>query len=563
MIRKITSLTKIFLKDISKNFKIFNKKQNKIKDSNLFWMVVIIAIAIAFISYQAIDVFNKIGQAKIFLVLYLIFLAVLLLFQIILTALNVLFYSKDLEYILPMPVSSIELLLSRYFVLLAITYIIEAIFAFIPLFIYGLMTHISFLYFLVMPIVLIIFPALFVTIISTLIILLTKIFSFIKNKNISQTVITTILIILIFLSESSMMNNLSNNNLTDEELQGKSQEEIQGIVIDEYKKIGEGFLVVNPSIEILSAPNQLGNVLLNFIKLIIYNFVALFIFLLIGKNIYLKSVLKGITNIVSKKKQNIEIKYERKNKKIMRAYIEKDFKQLFRTPTFFMQLIFPVLIILISAIIICSVIIPLVDSKIQEEETISIALKNIEFDTTMVCVILGGLQVLFSMSGISLTAISREGRSAIYLKYIPVDLYKQFWYKNALQIIFNFIISIIVLGIIYFLISNISIVQILLIFAISIFINLINSFFMLIVDLKRPILNWDSEYQITKNSPNKIFQYAFMIIMVLVLMYFAKILEKINIIYALGIQLIIFMIIFFIINILVKRNINKLFSKVN
>lgn len=564
MIRKINSLTKIFLKDIDKNFRIRRKNQNKeLKDSNFFWMVIIIAIAVAFISYKAIGWFNSVGQPKIFLVIYLIFLAILLLFQIILVAINVLFYSKDLEYILPMPISSGELLISKYFVLLVMAYITELIFAFIPLLIYGLMTHISFLYFLIMPLVLIIFPALYVTFIGILTILLIRIFNFIKNRNIGQTIITTILIIIILLFESNIMNTFSDNNITNEDVQGKSQEEVQQIVTERYKKMGEGFLIVNPSIEILSAPNQLGNVLLNFIKLIIYNFVALVIFVLIGKNIYLKDVLKGTTNIVSNKKKNIEIKYGRKNKKIRKAYIEKDFKQLIRTPTFFMQLIFPVLIILISAIIICSIIIPLVDSRIQEDETIREVLKDIEFDTTMVCIILGALQVLFSISGISLTAISREGRSAIYLKYIPVNLYKQFWYKSILQIILNFIVSVVVLGIVYFLISNISIVQILLIFAISIFMNLINSFFMLIVDLKRPILNWDSEYQITKNSPNKIVQYAFMIIIVLLLMYLAKILGEINIIYALGIQLTIFIIIFVMINIFVKRNINKLFSKIN
>lgn len=85
---------------------------------------------------------------------------------------------------------------------------------------------------------------------------------------------------------------------------------------------------------------------------------------------------------------------------------------------------------------------------------------------------------------------------------------------------------------------------------------------MLVVDLKRPILNWDSEYQITKNNPNKIFQYVFMIIMILGLMYLAKILGEVNIICALGIQLLLFIVIFFIINILIKKNIKKLFSEI-
>ncbi len=52
---------------------------------------------------------------------------------------------------------------------------------------------------------------------------------------------------------------------------------------------------------------------------------------------------------------------------------------------------------------------------------------------------------MFSISNISLTAISREGKNAIFSKYIPLDLYKQFLYKNVLQTILNIIVSIIVL----------------------------------------------------------------------------------------------------------------------
>lgn len=563
MIRKITSLTKVFLKNIDKDFRIFNKKKKeKLKNSNFFWMIIIIAIAVAFLSYRAIEFFNSIGQTRIFLTLYFIILTIFLLFEIILVAMNVLFFSKELEYVLPMPISSVELLLAKYAVLLVMTYITELIFAVVPLTIYGLMTHISLLYFLVMPIVLMIFPALLVTIISTIIIVLMRCFRIIKNKNIYQTIITSLLLLLVLVFESIIMNTFSVNKTIEVEQQNTNQEYSEQQAIEMYNKMGEGFLIVNPSIEILIAPNKAINVLFNFGKLIIYNLIGFLIFLLIGKKVYLKNILIGTTNIVSNKKNNSEIKYENKNKKMGRAYVEKDFKQLLRTPTFFMQLILPVVLILISAIIIGSFIIPIIDSMIKSDETIKEALSSIEVNTTMICIVLCVLQVLFSMSGLSLTAISREGKSAIYLKYMPMELYKQFIYKNTLQIILNFIVSVVVLGIIYLLISQIGIIEILLIFAISIFMSFINSFLMLVVDLKRPILNWDSEYQITKNNPNKIFQYVFMIIMILGLMYLAKILGEVNIICALGIQLLLFIVIFFIINILIKKNIKKLFSEI-
>ena len=129
MNNRVISLTKIFLKDLTQNFKIFkNKKSKSIKESNFFWMIIIIAVAVAYISYKAIEVFVSVGQPQIFLNVYFIIFTIFLLMQIILTAMNVLFFSKDLEYILPMPISSTEILLAKYAVIIIMTYVSELLF---------------------------------------------------------------------------------------------------------------------------------------------------------------------------------------------------------------------------------------------------------------------------------------------------------------------------------------------------------------------------------------------------------------------------------------------------
>ena len=51
---------------------------------------------------------------------------------------------------------------------------------------------------------------------------------------------------------------------------------------------------------------------------------------------------------------------------------------------------------------------------------------------------------------------------------------------------------------------------------------------MLIVDLKRPFLNWNTEYEVIKQNGNKLFQYVYTIVMVLLLMYFINIFDEIN-----------------------------------
>ena len=228
-----------------------------------------------------------------------------------------------------------------------------------------------------------------------------------------------------------------------------------------------------------------------------------------------------------------------------------------------MQTIFPVIFILITAIIIVSVIIPAIDMAMQANDTIRQSFEKISFDLVCVCIILGINQVLFSVSNLSLTAISREGRDAVAIKYLPISLYKQFLYKNVLQVGLDIVVSIVVLGIIYYLIPQIGFINIIIIFIITILINLINSYLMLIVDLQRPNLNWNSEMAVIKKSENKIFQYGFMIGMILILMYLTKLLETLNLKLAMLIEILIFGIAFILIDRIVKKKSTKIFNKIN
>ena len=236
---------------------------------------------------------------------------------------------------------------------------------------------------------------------------------------------------------------------------------------------------------------------------------------------------------------------------------------LFKNPIFFVQTAFPVIMILISIIMIANVMIPILDTTIQNsEETIKQTLYSMEFNSEMICVILGVLQVIFSLSSLSLTAISREGKNAIFMKYIPISYYKQFLYKNILQIILNIIVSIVLLSIIYFYIPKIGLINIILIFITSIFINLINSYLMLVVDLKKPYLNWNSEHSVVKKNDNKSYQYALTIIMILIYMYISNVFKDTNVTLTLGIEIAIFMTLFVIIDRIIKKKSTKLFEKI-
>ena len=133
-IKKVMSLTKIMCKDYFEKLPI-----NQSKDSvqgKLFKICAIIAIVgLSYISYEMIRFLEKTGQPQIFLNIYLLIMAIIIIFQQILASTNVYYFSKDLEYILPFPIKPVELLVARFNMLISISYISMAMFVAIPLFI--------------------------------------------------------------------------------------------------------------------------------------------------------------------------------------------------------------------------------------------------------------------------------------------------------------------------------------------------------------------------------------------------------------------------------------------
>ena len=547
--KKIISLTKVFSKEFYENINFLDKQNKKLnKKSIFFWLISIILIGTAFVSYQIITFLVRIGNPEIFLNLFFWVLGFLLLFQIILTSVNLFFFSKDMEKILPLPIKPVELLMAKFSTLLMIMYMIEAIFAVIPLGLYGIFTHANLSFYIGELLVLAIFPILlevFIIVIELIIMHFGKLF---KNKDIFQIVITIVFIIALCFLESQMMRAIF--RMKNEEVAKE-----QFISLNEkVQKVNQYFFVVNPSITILENPFS-KEAILEFLKLLGYSTLGGVIFLIIGKYTYFKIIMANSTNYESKRKKRINIENNSKCRHKSTSYIKKEIKMLVREPIFLIQYILPVVIILVTIILLGVILLPMVKQAIGEE--------MIPLNMEISCDILIVLQILFSFSNISLTAISREGKNANFIKYIPISFYQQFIYKNMPQILFNGIISMVVLGGIWYLIPTMNIGYFCMLFVISFFINLIGSYTMFVVDLRRPSLDWDNQASVGKKTDNKVFSYVFLIGMVLILLYIARIFKEMNLTLALFLEIMIFAIVFFLFDRFVKKKQDKLFDKIN
>ena len=92
--KKIFSLTNVFIKEFYQSLPIFDKTKNKFdKKSIFFWMIVIILIGITYVSHKIIIFLVDNGQPKVFLNVYFPILVIILAFQAILICANIFFFS--------------------------------------------------------------------------------------------------------------------------------------------------------------------------------------------------------------------------------------------------------------------------------------------------------------------------------------------------------------------------------------------------------------------------------------------------------------------------------------
>ena len=561
-IKIIKDLTKIFLKSAYQDINIINKETKKINKRSVFvWLILIVSLALFYISNEIIKALVSSGYPEVFLSIYFLVLAILIMFQTILVCTNIFYFSKDIELILPFPIKPVNLLIAKFNTLICTLYVSEAIFGIIPICIYGILTHSTLLFYIYAVLIFIFFPVFLALVLSIIMMFVMKISKFIKNKEIFQTIITLLLVTSIFIVEYNVINNIFIQNKEIEIVENNFQ--IADKLIEFNNKIETSnklFLVINPAVKVLKNSN-LQNIF-EIIKIILIDFITFIIFIFIGKKTYLKDILKNTSYLIKTSNKGINLYKKCKKNIIFKAYIKKEFKNLFRNSMVFMQCVYPMIISLITVIIISIILLPKLNEVLNNPD-IKQLIGNLEFDLSIVYIILSGIQVLFMISPASLTSISRDGKNASFMKYIPISYFRQILYKGLPQIFINSISVIIIIGILYYAFPSIGIVNVLLVFISSMILNALNSYSMIIVDLLNPKLEWDSEYEILKQNNNRYFQYAFTVIVILILVYLNKVLEGINLNLAIIITSIVFLFILIIELILIKIRENKLMKKIN
>lgn len=421
----------------------------------------------------------------------------------IFTVISVLFLSTDNAVLLSMPLKPREIIVARFLNIILYTYLIVGMFI-IPAFVgYGIATGAGVLFYIISLIEVLLLPIIPLSILLLLLVLILQYSNLTKHRDLF-TYISMGLTLVIALG----FNFVFQQAFMSVEIDPSQLAENIRAIVDGYAGVLVKFLPqLIPAINALTS----SSVWLQLLNILIYIAASIAIFVVvvvIASPIYFRSI-KGSDERGAKRKKktsNDVVLQKSKTKGLFKSSIIVEWKLMVRSPIYFLNLIF--VIILVPIIMIVS----MVFSMSAAGESIDInqimeALASLGLTLSSplgFLIFFGALLFLTSVNLISSTAASRMGKSASFVKYIPCNTLttvniKTFW-GNVLGIVPALLIAI-ALGV-FKIISPLDMVALIL--------PIIPSFLVLnyigfIIDAKNPKLNWVNETQAVKSNLNSVF----------------------------------------------------------
>lgn len=543
----MNTLTEIIIKNAKRQ-----EKQETIKEkilSAIAFLIVFLSLAVTMIvtSIYVTKELNKINQEYMFINILLLMNFIILFGKSIFESLNALYFSKDLKILLRMPIKSKDIVKGKIINMIISEYQMETIMLAIPMIIYGIMEKVQPQFYLYALIILLVLPVIPIMITSTIIAIIMRFTNGIKNKTLVMYM--TIILSLVALDfVFTGFNHSRNLNVSDFE---NSVLRINGI----SEKIAEQFILIKPIMNTLLNYNNIKGIQ-NLVLYLLESGLTYILGILAISKIYLKgaigTTINGKRSERTAEKLNIE-DFKKKNKNM--AYLEKDIKLMSRTPIFCIQcLIIP---IVYPLIILFVLLIAIAFSRLVGVDLIADLTKEMNTSKMQAIFICVG-EVFFMMNFSSIIGISKESKSAILTKTIPIDYQKQFNMKTYIGKFLNMLATIIVTLAYYEATKNIQATIVML--AILYLLNSIGEKVKLYIDLRKPQIEWESEYAMMKQNTN-IMNVLFYTLAILVIVVAISQLISSPSIY-LAVILIITLIANFTINNYISKNKNKIFKKI-
>lgn len=491
---KFLSLTRVLL--VSGTTPFTKNKGSKIKGIFLYLILAIAFLPLAFsigtFSGVVYDALKQINQEGLVLTLAFTISCVIVLIFGILYVLSVFYFSKDIENLLPLPLSPMEILASKFLVTLINEYLIEVLVLFPILIEYGIKSGGGIIYYVLSLIMFLTIPIVPLCLDSVLGMILMRFTNIGKNKDRFKVVSSMILVIGIF-GFNMYINKFSASNSSPEQIQrllSQGNNSLIGVVTT---------IFINAKVAALSMIN-LGSLksLANLGIYLTMTLCSFLLFLILAQGLYFKGVI-GLNQSVTKgrKLTNDILDKGTISSSATKALLIKELKLLFRTPIYFMNCI------LMNFLWPIFLIFPIImqPNGIGKISKLSSSFSNSGASGIAVAVFFGVSVVITALNCITSTSISREGQNIFFMKYIPISYKKQINAKILSGILMGIVATSLML-----IVSAIIIKPDLSLIILAVLVSIIGIIFAsetgILIDLYYPKLIWDNEQKAIKQNLN-------------------------------------------------------------
>ena len=228
-----------------------------------------------------------------------------------------------------------------------------------------------------------------------------------------------------------------------------------------------------------------------------------------GQKVYYRGMLGSLYSSSGVSDKKIDEKTAYRSKGLAYTYIMKEVMVYLRRPTFFVQLVLPCL--LLPAFM---MVIMFVSTNSQIPGGLSGQLQTVyddgRFDGIIYAIVLVAVMFVSMYSFMSTVAISKDGRDAYVMKYLPVPFADQLICKMIPDIVlclFSYFTVVLVGGFLY----KLPMIYLLTSLPVALSYSILHGF-LILTDVRKPKLDWTNEMQIVKRNMRMMYSMGFSLI---------------------------------------------------
>ena len=497
--KEIMALTKLFINE-SWGFSkfLYNRTNNKKAFYKQLVPMIIVPIALipAFFMYVSFYIalyagLRMINQTSVFLsVGYILTIALIIIFGIM-YILSEFYFSKNIEELIPLPILSRNIIISKFLSILVSEYVFTAL-IFVPaLIIYGVGEGMGFVYACLSLLMFLTVPVLPLALLTALIMVIMQSASIKGRQDMLRIIFAFLGIALIMSVQVWFGNHMGNANNVD------FQNLMNNLLKNNESLLNTIGYFVPTSLLLAWTLNKITLKSLAWAaSSVAINIIAFALMVLVGKRFYIKSIVRG--KIIKKGKRLSQIETQKalgKKSHGVMAIFSMDLRLLLRTPIYFFNNVSVVIIVPACLLISLSFI------KLTPEDFNSIRNFYTEMPILVNFILIAFFIFFGATTATTATTFSREGKASWLTRMIPISSKDQIIGRTSVAVIIESLGIVFTLIGVYFYIP-LTLLSLVLTVVLGILGSLPILLFGLFMDMNHPLLDWDNPQKAVKNNMN-------------------------------------------------------------